>query len=288
MKSVTVNAPAKINLVLDVTGRREDGYHTLFTIMQSISLADTVCLTPNDSGIITVECSDRSIPASIDNIAFRAAELFYRTNGIEQIGLNIKIDKHIPSQAGLGGGSADAAAVLVGMNSLYGTGLTPEELCRLGVRLGADVPFCIVGGTKICRGIGELMTEAPPLEKCYIAIGKGSEGISTKEAYAEIDSKCSFCTDDGPDRYDGSISSVKAAGRNIFEDVSHCPEVKVIKESFYSAGAEYSAMSGSGSAVFGLFREQTAAESACAEISRMGYFSGVYLPIPCGASLMKI
>lgn len=286
MKSVTINAPAKINLMLDVTGRRSDGYHTLLTIMQSISLADTVCLTTNDSGMITVECSDSNIPAGMDNIACKAAEQFYRVYGIARTGLSIKIDKHIPSQAGLGGGSADAAAVLAGMNSLYGTGLTTEELCRTGVLLGADVPFCIVGGTKICRGIGELMTDAPSPENCYIAIGKGTEGISTKEAYGEIDSRGRFCTEDDSGRYDGSISSVKAVGRNIFEDVSRCPEIKVIKESFYSAGAEYSAMSGSGSAVFGIFREQTQAENACAKIKP--YFSGVYLPVSCGASIIKI
>lgn len=288
MKSVTVSAPAKINLMLDVTGRRDDGYHTLLTIMQSISLADTVNLTSNNSGEITVECNDSSIPTGMDNIAGRAAELFCHVNDIAFTGLSIKIDKRIPSQAGLGGGSADAAAVLVGMNSLYSMGLTPEELCRIGVRLGADVPFCITGGTKICRGIGELMTDAPPLEKCHITIAKGSAGISTKAAYTEIDSKCCFCTKDDSHKYDGSISSVKETGRNIFEDVADCPEVKVIKKIFYDSGVEYSAMSGSGSAVFGIFRKQTAAESVCAEISRMGYFSGVYLPISCGASVIKI
>lgn len=288
MKSVTVTAPAKINLMLDVTGKRSDGYHTLLTIMQSISLSDTVFLTPNSSGSIAVECNDSNIPLGTDNIACRAAELFYRHTAISQTGLSIRIDKQIPSQAGLGGGSADAAAVLIGMNSLYDTGLTSEELCSIGVQLGADVPFCIVGGTKICRGIGELMKDAPPLEKCCIAIGKGAQGISTKAAYAEIDSKGSFFTEDDSDKYDGSISSVKAVGRNIFEDAVFCPDVISIKEIFYASGAEYSAMSGSGSAVFGIFCEQRSAEYACAEINRIGSFSGVYLPVSCGASVLTI
>ncbi|MCH5192501.1 MAG: 4-(cytidine 5'-diphospho)-2-C-methyl-D-erythritol kinase [Oscillospiraceae bacterium] len=273
--------------MLDITGRHGDGYHTLLTIMQSISLADTVTLTPDGSGKITVDCNDSAIPLGMNNIAYKAAEHFYRHTGIESTGLNIKIDKQIPSQAGLGGGSADAAAVLAGMNELYGTKLTADTLCSIGVQLGADVPFCIVGGTKICRGIGELMTDAPPLEKCCIAIGKGAAGISTKEAYAEIDLTGSFCTVDNSGRYDGSISSVKAVGKNAFEDAVRCPDVKTIKESFYSCGAEYSAMSGSGSAVFGIFTELSHAEKACADIKQQGLFAGVYLPVSHGASLLR-
>lgn len=288
MRSVAVSAPAKINLMLDITGKRSDGYHTLLTIMQSISLSDTVSLAPDSSGNIAVECNDSNIPLGMDNITCRAAELFYRHTSVSQTGLSIRIDKQIPSQAGLGGGSADAAAVLIGMNSLYETGLTSEELCRIGVQLGADVPFCIVGGTKICRGIGELMTDAPPLEKYFIAIGKGSQGISTKAAYAEIDSKGSFFTEDDSDRYDGSIGSVKNVGRNIFENAVCCPDVMSIKEIFYASGAEYSAMSGSGSAVFGLFRERSMAENACREISDRGLFSGIYLPVSDGASILTI
>lgn len=287
MNTVTVNAPAKINLMLDVTGKRDDGYHTLLTIMQSISLADTVSLTPNNSGKITIQCNDSMIPLGMDNIACKAAELFYRHTVISPTGLDIRIDKQIPSQAGLGGGSADAAAVLVGMNKLYNTELPEDELCRIGVQLGADVPFCIVGGTKICRGIGELMTDALPLEKCFIVIGKGAEGISTKEAYNKIDAKCLFCSEDDSDIYDGSISSVKAVGRNAFEEAAVCPDVKKIKEIFYVSGAEYSAMSGSGSAVFGIFKERSYAETACMEIDRMSFFSGIYTPLAGGAAILQ-
>lgn len=282
MNSITVPAYAKINLTLDITGRRQDGFHTLSTIMQSISLADTVFIELNGSGKIIFECRADGIPDGKENIAYKAAEAFLCYSGVSCGGLYIKIEKAIPSQAGLGGGSADCAAVLVGLNKLLGTGYSKDELCKIGVTLGADVPFCIVGGTKICRGIGEIITDAPALESCYIAIAKGEDGISTKAAYTEIDSQQLFGGDDTPEKFDGTIGSLKKIGRNVFEATNGCrsvPDIQVIKDIFYEYGAEYSAMSGSGSAVFGIFTESSAAKKACYELNRHGYFGNAYTPI---------
>lgn len=284
MDRITVSAPAKINLMLDVTGRRSDGYHTLNTIMQSISLADMVELSINNSGVITLKCDVPSVPSSRKNIACRAAEAFYEYAKIPCSGLHIKIVKHIPLQAGLGGGSADCAAVLAGLNKLLDTGYSEKELCEIGVKLGADVPFCISGGTKICKGIGEIKSSAPPLEDCFIVIGKGSKGISTKKAFEAIDALENSVQKDITDKYDGTIASVKLIGRNIFEDVSDCSDVFTVKEILLQHGAEYSAMSGSGSAVFGLFIQKEIAENACKVLKLNRFFAEICVPVKCGAS----
>lgn len=282
MNSITVNAPAKINLMLDVVGKRPDGYHELITIMQSISLADTVFIELNDTGKILFECEADGIPGGKENIAYKAAAAFLEHSGVSCGGLYIKIEKAIPSQAGLGGGSADCAAVLAGLNRLLDTGYSKDTLCEIGVRLGADVPFCIFGGTKICRGIGETIACAPQLESCFIAVAKGAEGISTRTAYEEIDSGQLFGGEDNSEKFDGTVSSLKKIGKNIFEYTNGCrnaADIRFIKNTFYGFGAEYSAMSGSGSAVFGIFTERPAAEKACAELNRLGYFGNVYTPV---------
>lgn len=285
MNGVTVSAPAKINLMLDVTGKRPDGYHTLLTVMQSISLADTVYITPNGSGRITVECDTDGVPCGSENIAYRAAQAFYSYAQKQCTGLHIKIVKQIPLQAGLGGGSADCAAVLTGLNRLLGTGYSEDTLCEIGVSLGADVPFCIVGGTKICRGIGEIMSPASALEDCFIVIAKGADGISTKEAYRKIDSLSVRSAAD-ISLYDGTVRSVKSIGGNIFEDVADCADVSAVKEILLQHGAEYTAMSGSGSAVFGLFADKQSAEKCCKALKLDAFFSCVCKPAREGAYIL--
>lgn len=285
MKSITVPAYAKINLTLDITGRRQDGFHTLSTIMQSISLADTVFIELNDSGKILFECRADGIPDGKENIAYRAAEAFLGHSGISCGGLYIKIEKAIPSQAGLGGGSADCAAVLVGLNKLLGTGYSKAELCKIGVTLGADVPFCIVGGTKLCQGIGEKISYVPPLERGFIVIAKGAGGISTKEAYRKIDSLGARNSVD-ISLYNGSIGSLKKIGRNIFEEITESEDVFRIKQICSDFGADYSAMSGSGSAVFGLFGMSCPPNAAhiCADrLIAEGFFADVCIPLSYGA-----
>lgn len=285
-----MTAPAKINLTLNVTGKRPDGYHTLNSIMQSVSLCDTVEISANKSGLITVDCTDKTVPCgdtAEKNIAFKAAKSFYGCSEISDTGLHIKIEKHIPSEAGLGGGSSDGAAVIVGMNRLYGTDFSDEKLYETGLKIGADVPFCIAGGTKLCRGIGEDISSAPPLEDCFVVIGKGSSGISTKEAYEKIDRLDNYNVSD-PSLYDGTLSSLGKTGGNIFEKVTESSDVSEIKRICAECGAEYSAMSGSGSAVFGLFSSHQNAEKCFLHLKERDFFAEVCKPLSHGAKLLKI
>lgn len=290
MKKIIMTAPAKINLTLNVTGKRPDGYHTLNSIMQSVSLCDTVEISANKSGLITVDCTDKTVPCgdtAEKNIAFKAAKAFYGCFEISDIGLHIKIEKHIPSEAGLGGGSSDGAAVIVGMNRLYGTDFSDEKLYETGLKIGADVPFCIAGGTKLCLGIGEDISSAPPLEDCFIVIGKGSGGISTKKAYEKIDRLDNYNVSD-PSLYNGTLSSLEKAGGNIFEKVTENSDVSEIKRICAECGAEYSAMSGSGSAVFGLFRSRQDAENSLLCLKERNFFAEICKPLSHGAKLLKI
>lgn len=283
---MTVNAPAKINLALHITGRLDNGYHTLKTVMQSISLCDKVTVSLNDSGKINVACSDKSIPVGDGNIAYKAAEVFFRAADISaETGADIYIEKHIPSQAGLGGGSADGAAVFYALNKLCGEPLTEEKLCEISASVGADVPFCIKCGTALCEGIGEIMTPLPPLPDCFIVIGKGSEGISTKEAYEKIDScpeaaNCDFNAAD----FTENLGKAASRCKNVFEKVSRVDDVLKIKGLMLGGGALCSAMSGSGSAVFGVFTDRSEAEDMCALLAEDGYFSALCKPVKSRAA----
>ncbi len=284
--SITITAPAKINLTLNVTGKRADGYHTISSIMQSVSLSDMVYISKSETGI-SVDCSDSSIPCGERNIAFKAAREFFSYAGITS-GASVKIEKHIPTEAGLGGGSADAAAVIVGLNELFGTRLSLEQLCKIGAKVGADVPFCTVGGTKLCQGIGEVISYVPPLENCFIVIAKGKSGVSTKEAYTKIDSLEAQAADISS--YDGSIESVKKIGGNIFEQVAENEDVPKLKKLMADCGAEYTAMSGSGSAVFGLFAlsRQKSAAGQCARLLRSeGFFAEACIALSYGAKYIN-
>ncbi len=288
MNSITITAPAKINLTLDVTGRRADGYHTISTIMQSVSLSDSVFIEKNNSGKIYLECKGVTLDSYVHNTAYKAAAAFGEYADICCTGLYISIDKHIPLQAGLGGGSADAAAVIVGLNELFGTRLSWEQLCEIGAKVGADVPFCAVGGTKLCQGIGEMISYVPPLENCFIVIAKGKSGVSTKEAYAKIDRLETQAADIS--LYNGSLASVKKIGGNIFEQVAENEDVPKLKKIIADCGAEYTAMSGSGSAVFGLFAlsRQKSAAGQCARLLRSeGYFAEACIPLSYGAKFFN-
>lgn len=275
---LTLSAPAKINLFLDVTGRRADGYHTLTGIMQSVSLCDSITLSLSYAAEdrIQLTCSDPALPTDRGNLAFRAAELFLARvrmdTAIPPVSVAIHIDKRIPYPAGLAGGSTDAAAVLRGLNHLSGAPLTVSQLESLGGRLGADVPFCVRGGTCITDGIGDLLTPCPALPDCDILVACAGEGVSTPEAYRALDAACGQFESGAYTPHTallraqlnalsaGALADIGACSFNLFESVilpQHSLAGTLLAR-LRASGALCARMSGSGPSVFGLFPRGTA------------------------------
>ena len=278
-KSIQVLANAKINLYLDILSRRENGYHNILSIMQTVSLCDTVTLTRLAKGSgIRVSTSVEGLPCDRRNLAWRAAEKFGALLGGDP-DVSIHIEKRIPMAAGLGGGSADAAAVLRGLEQLYGTGAGTDKLCEIGATLGADIPFCVVGGAMIAEGIGEVLTPCAGLpEDCRLVIACGGEGISTPEAYGALDARYeSFATPrEGGARFESlcrslreaDVASVREHMYNIFEEVvlpTHSTAGRLL-ETVRQSGATAAMMSGSGPSVFGLFESEAQARAAAKRI----------------------
>lgn len=293
-QTITLPARAKINLYLDILSRRENGYHNILSVMQSVGLCDTVTLTrlPQGSGI-RVETDVPGLPCDRRNLAYRAAEKFAAILKREP-DVHILVEKTIPMSAGLAGGSADAAAVIRGLNQLYGTGASREELCRLGATLGADIPFCIVGGAFITEGIGDVLTPCRALsEEQWLVIACGGEGVSTPDAYRALDDRYKyFRTPRKKGARFAALRSALEAGEltgvrenmyNIFEEVvlpTHSVAGKLI-DSMKADGAQAAMMSGSGPSVFGLFATEQEANTAATNIDRIyGIRAFVTRPVP--------
>lgn len=270
-KTLVALAPAKVNLFLDVGGKREDGYHEIFSIMQSIGIYDSIAVTRseyNGESEIDVDCSAAGISGE-DNLVYKAAKAFFEYTGIEKYNVKFEIEKKIPMQAGLGGGSSDAASALHALNALFETGLSTEQLCDIGLKVGSDVPFCIVRGTAVVGGRGENISDCAPMPDCYavVAMPNGSK-MSTAEAYRLIDAVSETgCLKDMADGLkECDISKIAGAMFNKFELImdSGSPSME-IKRDLKKLGALAALMSGSGTAVFGLFdsvsKAKTAAES---------------------------
>lgn len=249
-----LKAYAKINLTLDLTAVLPNKYHGIFTCMQSVGVYDSVTVRTGEKGL-KLRCSERYIPCDDRNTAFKAARLFYEKAGLEPE-CDIYIKKVIPSGAGLAGGSADAAAVFKALDTAYPGKLSRREMLGLCLDVGADVPFCYMGGTKLCQNIGEIMSSLPHL-KSTVLIVKPFERISTKDAYAKFDSAENICHPDNDSflfyAAKGEYEEAVKYACNMFEVLSSVPSGNEIKETMLSCGAWYSAMSGSGSAYFGLF-----------------------------------
>lgn len=268
MKSLTVRAPAKINLSLDVTGKRGDGYHLLSTVMQSIGLADrvTVSLEPRLKGI-RLACGRARIPADSRNTAWRAAALFCEAAGLAD-GIAIEIEKRIPTAAGLAGGSSDAAAVLYALDCLLPNRVTRDQLFELAARIGADVPFCLQGGTILCEGIGEILTPQPPWPDIPVLLCKPSFGMSTPWVFSRFRLDAPGHRPDQPAVLAAlatrDLSALAKSTANVLESVSLAarPELSEIKRQLTAAGAVVTLMSGSGPTVFGLFSSETACLAA--------------------------
>ncbi len=289
----TIQAHAKINLFLDITGRRADGYHTITGIMHTISLCDEVTVTVEDStvqplavgaGSITLTCSDPTLPSDHTNLGYRAARAFLDAVGRDDLTVTIHIDKHIPAAAGMAGGSTDAAAVLRALNDLTGQPLDEAALRAVGLTLGADVPFCLAGGAQITEGVGEVLTPCASLPLCHIVVACGGEGVSTPGAYRTLDTmyanfdgtvytpRCGMLANLQKALDVGDLTGVGANAYNLFETaiLPHHDVARGIRDTLLEAGAVCAMMSGSGPSVFGLFDDEATAALAAATLKAQG------------------
>ena len=270
MEEISLKAYAKINLGLDIVGKREDGYHLLKSVMQQVDLYDVICVKKISNGII-LKSESPYVPLDETNIAYKCAKLMmdkYEVKG----GVEINIDKRIPVAAGMAGGSTDGAAVLKAVNELYELNLSIDELCEMGVKVGADVPFCIRGGAMLCEGIGEVMTPVNSIEGMYVLIAKPGLSVSTVHVYKSL--KLNEVTHPDMDKVlsaleNNSIKDVADNIGNVLESVT-AGEYEIINElkvSMKEKGALGSLMSGSGPTVFGIYDDKNAALKAQDEIS---------------------
>ena len=279
--SVTVQAPAKINLTLDVIDRRADGYHILESVMQTVDICDEISLEISDEEGIFLTCSNPDLPTDARNTAYRAAEVFYQQIG-RRPRVRIAIEKHIPMEAGMGGESADAAGVLHGLNRLERAGFSVETLCELGSCVGADVPFCVWQGTALSEGVGSILTSVSDMPDAYIVLGKGEKGVSTAEAYAAIDaagSRGRYAASPAIEALcEGDLVKLAASLGNVFDEVLALPDVQGIKALMRDNGALGYSMTGSGSAVFGLFDDRHAALSCQKRLDENGFATWICHP----------
>ncbi len=277
-----MKALAKINLGLDVIGRRDNGYHDVRMVMQTIYLYDNVTLEKTEEPGIQLKTNLSYLPVDEKNIAYKAAKLLMDEFAIRE-GVKIILEKRIPVAAGMAGGSSNAAAVLVGMNRLFQLNLSEQELMERGVNLGADVPYCVMRGTVLAEGIGEILTPLAPLPKCYILVAKPGISVSTKVVYEKLDS---HEIEDHPD-IDGLIEGLDAGDLkqvastmgNVLERVTidDYPIIEEIKTMMKKHGALNAMMSGSGPTVFGIFEEKHVAKQAMQKIREAGLAKQCYV-----------
>lgn len=270
---LTELAPAKLNLTLEVGEKRSDGYHEVQSVMSCAALYDEVTLESGTSGGISMTCDCPGLPLDDTNLCLRAAKLFFKKTGIPCDGLHIELSKRIPMQSGLGGGSADAAAVLRGLRKLYRPEMMIKDLERMAAELGSDVPFCVRSVTAMVRGRGEQLLKLPKLPLCWFVICKPAFSFSTAEMYAKLDEKEPVSSID-------TLGLIKALEYQDMQEISdrlgNCfegvleesSEIFAIKNRLLALGARNACMSGSGSAVYGLFTQEDEAKAAAAELQK--------------------
>ncbi len=287
MRSVTVLAPAKLNLTLDITGIRPDGYHTVDMILQAVNLYERV--TARRSEGFSLALPGSNIPANEHNTAWKAARVFFAETGL-LAGAAVTVEKHVPVRAGMAGGSADAAAVLVALNALYGARLSVAELCALGAQVGADVPFCILGGTARATGFGEVLRRLSPCPPCFFTVCMPKGGISTPQAYARYDA---LGTDERPDTAAalaalaaGSLPALCAQMKNALGFSSAGRDTAPICRILRENGAAAALMTGSGAAVFGVFEAEAAANAARSALAAAYPRAWVLIPEARGARIV--
>lgn len=287
--AVTVHAPAKINITLDIVGVRADGYHLLESLFQSVSIYDTVVAEKADAGVISLQIEGDGCDCPVEkNTAYKAAKVFFEATGIEG-GVHLTLTKRIPQQAGMGGGSADAAGVLWALNALYETRLTTSRLHRMGATIGADVPFCVVGGTVMVTGIGDGLDPTFAIPPCHIVVAQPAEGISTKEAYAAVDNatilrrpdheavKMALCARD--------LHALCKQAVNVFEDATKLEGVADIRRRMEAFSPLCSQMTGSGSCVFAIFEDEDTAKACLAELKQT--YPTAFICHPCDGCIVE-
>ena len=282
---ITVKAPAKINLTLDILGKRPDGYHNVAMVMQTVSLYDTVKVdfADGEGDAIAVTCpAYPDVPCDESNIVCKAARAFYKETGVKPRPLTIDVDKLIPTQAGLAGGSSNGAAVVLAMNQLFETHLTMKEMAEICARFGSDVPFCLLGGTMLATETGTTLKKLTAMPKCRIVICKPDISVSTAEAYARCDARPAkgfVYTDELIKRlYSRDIRGLSTCLYNEFEQVMELDEINEIKRMMLGEKALGASMSGSGSAVYAIFIDEKKAQN-CANILKEKY-NKVFLTQP--------
>lgn len=287
MLPVFEHAYAKLNITLDVLGKRPDGYHDLDMIMQTVTLSDTLSVRRGTGDGIRVMSNLGYLPCDERNIAYIAANAFYRHTGISCDGLNIVIEKRIPVAAGMAGGSADGAAVLRALNRIYETGLSLDELAVIGKEVGADVPYCVHGGTMRARGIGEKLDKLPEIPHCYFLLCKPQFGMSTARVFGALDCGKIEIRPDTEAVIDAlrdqNLLKIARSLSNVLEDVvarEHA-EIRHLRRIMMECGALGACMSGSGSTVFGIFDSKAHAEAGYARLKKR--HKDTYLTEPKGA-----
>ncbi len=285
-----VKASAKINLMLDILKRLDNGYHSLFMIMQSVDLYDIVNVEKNESNEIVIKCDNDKVPCNEKNIVYKCAQTFFDALNIDDRGITIEIDKNIPMAAGIAGGSADGAATLYCLNKIYNTNLTERELCDIGSKVGADIPFSLVGGTAIALGTGTIIAPVKDLPDCYFVLCKPDQDVSTPEAYAQFDSLNRV-------RHLDRVSMIEAISQgdyeeicslcgNVFEQAIEVPKRPHIKGVMRKCGADACVMSGSGPTVYGFFSDENKARDAYDKLIKK--YDQVYLCKPVKSSIEEI
>lgn len=282
MNKLELKALGKINLGLDVLGRRENGYHDVRMVMQTLYLYDQIRMQKTKEPGIRLSTNLYYLPADENNLAYKAADLLMREFEIKE-GVDISLEKHIPVAAGMAGGSSNAAAVLFGMNRMFSLGLSQKELMDRGVTLGADVPYCVMRGTVLAEGIGEILTPLPAMPKCHVLIAKPPISVSTKLVYKKLDS---HEITEHPD-IDGILEGLKSKNLkkiascmgNVLEKVTieEYPVIEEIKNVMKENGALNAMMSGSGPTVFGIYEEKERAKRAAQKIKDLQLAKQVYV-----------
>lgn len=289
--SAKVAAFGKLNLMLDIVGINADGYHELETVMQSVSLFDTLDMQINNTGENKIICEKAGFPCDSSNLIWKAVAAFEHYTGLKTGGITASVDKQLPSMAGMAGGSADCAATLCALDAMFDTKLKKTQLCEIGVGLGADVPFCIVGGTQLCRGVGEKMT-ALSMPRCAFVVVKPDLSISTPAAFKKYDSLKSVPKCDTAaflkSLEKNDLQKMCRLHFNALEYAANEEEIETAKKKLLDAGALGALMTGSGSAVFGVFDHPQKAKAALEKIKNDYPQAWICNPVSAGTQIISL